>query len=218
MQAGLPAAYSRVELRVNNAGLASGLEPAHETSVEPWEEMLDTRRYSVARAAGSASVDRGAVGAAGHGAVLDPGHIAQHVHEGDSADHQQQHEHQHQGGAPSVRELLAAVVGVIRLVRAVLEHQQAGSSSSLVAHVRDGAAPTDFTRMRGKQSPAALRWRGKSAGLRIKERERRRGDSMRAVLQSRAVYWIIVSLTSGLLLWGWSVALTNLIHGTTVVA
>ena len=41
---------------------------------------------------------------------------------------------------------------------------------------------------------------------------------MTAVLKSRGMYWIIVCLASCLLLWGWSVALTNLIHGTTVVA
>lgn len=37
-------------------------------------------------------------------------------------------------------------------------------------------------------------------------------------LTSRAAYWVIVCLSSCLLLWGWSVALRNLINGTTVVS
>ncbi len=40
--AGLPAEYAAVDLLVNNAGLALGLEPAYEASVEQWEEMVDT--------------------------------------------------------------------------------------------------------------------------------------------------------------------------------
>ncbi len=39
--AALPAAYAQVDLLVNNAGLALGLEPAHEAHVEQWEEMVD---------------------------------------------------------------------------------------------------------------------------------------------------------------------------------
>lgn len=40
--AGLPADCAAVDLLVNNAGLALGLEPAHEARVEQWEEMVDT--------------------------------------------------------------------------------------------------------------------------------------------------------------------------------
>jgi len=40
--ASLPADYAQVDVLVNNAGLALGLEPAHETSIEQWEEMVDT--------------------------------------------------------------------------------------------------------------------------------------------------------------------------------
>jgi 3-hydroxy acid dehydrogenase/malonic semialdehyde reductase len=40
--AGLPAEFAEVDLLVNNAGLGLGLEPAHEASLEDWEEMIDT--------------------------------------------------------------------------------------------------------------------------------------------------------------------------------
>ena len=35
-------AFGRVDVLVNNAGLALGLEPAHRASVEDWEDMIDT--------------------------------------------------------------------------------------------------------------------------------------------------------------------------------
>jgi 3-hydroxy acid dehydrogenase / malonic semialdehyde reductase len=38
----LPAEFSQVDLLVNNAGLALGLEPAHEASLDDWESMVDT--------------------------------------------------------------------------------------------------------------------------------------------------------------------------------
>ena len=40
---------------------------------------------------------------------------------------------------------------------------------------------------------------------------------MKNALNSNVIYWTIVFLASCLLMWGWSVAVTNLIHGTTVV-
>jgi 3-hydroxy acid dehydrogenase/malonic semialdehyde reductase len=40
--AGLPAPFSEVDLLVNNAGLALGLEPAHQVSLDDWEMMIDT--------------------------------------------------------------------------------------------------------------------------------------------------------------------------------
>jgi 3-hydroxy acid dehydrogenase/malonic semialdehyde reductase len=40
--ASLPADFSRVDVLVNNAGLALGLEPAHRASVDEWEQMIDT--------------------------------------------------------------------------------------------------------------------------------------------------------------------------------
>ncbi|MBC7953908.1 MAG: SDR family oxidoreductase [Rhodospirillaceae bacterium] len=40
--AGLPAEFSTIDVLVNNAGLALGLEPAHEANPEDWEVMVDT--------------------------------------------------------------------------------------------------------------------------------------------------------------------------------
>jgi NADP-dependent 3-hydroxy acid dehydrogenase YdfG len=38
----LPVPFGEVEILVNNAGLALGLEPAHEASLDDWEIMVDT--------------------------------------------------------------------------------------------------------------------------------------------------------------------------------
>jgi NADP-dependent 3-hydroxy acid dehydrogenase YdfG len=38
----LPADFAKVDVLVNNAGLALGLEPAHRASLDEWEEMIDT--------------------------------------------------------------------------------------------------------------------------------------------------------------------------------
>jgi 3-hydroxy acid dehydrogenase/malonic semialdehyde reductase len=40
--AALPADFAEVDLLVNNAGLALGLAPAHQASLEDWERMVDT--------------------------------------------------------------------------------------------------------------------------------------------------------------------------------
>jgi 3-hydroxy acid dehydrogenase/malonic semialdehyde reductase len=40
--AGLPAEFAAIDVLVNNAGLALGLEPAHEASLDDWEAMVDT--------------------------------------------------------------------------------------------------------------------------------------------------------------------------------
>ena len=40
--AALPAEWSVVDVLVNNAGLALGLEPAHRALLEDWEQMVDT--------------------------------------------------------------------------------------------------------------------------------------------------------------------------------
>lgn len=40
--ASLAADYAEIDLLVNNAGLALGLEPAHRADVEQWETMVDT--------------------------------------------------------------------------------------------------------------------------------------------------------------------------------
>jgi 3-hydroxy acid dehydrogenase/malonic semialdehyde reductase len=40
--ASLPAGFSEIDLLVNNAGLALGLEPAQTASLDDWESMIDT--------------------------------------------------------------------------------------------------------------------------------------------------------------------------------
>jgi 3-hydroxy acid dehydrogenase/malonic semialdehyde reductase len=38
----LPSEFARVTILVNNAGLALGLEPAYQTSIADWDQMIDT--------------------------------------------------------------------------------------------------------------------------------------------------------------------------------
>ena len=40
--AALPAAFAEVDVLVNNAGLALGLEPAHQCAMADWQQMVDT--------------------------------------------------------------------------------------------------------------------------------------------------------------------------------
>jgi 3-hydroxy acid dehydrogenase/malonic semialdehyde reductase len=40
--AGLPTEFAEIDVLVNNAGLAKGLNPAQEADLEDWEEMIDT--------------------------------------------------------------------------------------------------------------------------------------------------------------------------------
>lgn len=40
--AALPAGFSEIELLINNAGLALGLEPAQQASLDDWDTMIDT--------------------------------------------------------------------------------------------------------------------------------------------------------------------------------
>ncbi len=40
--AALPSPFREVDVLVNNAGLALGLEPAHRASLDEWEQMIDT--------------------------------------------------------------------------------------------------------------------------------------------------------------------------------
>ncbi|SIQ95955.1 3-hydroxy acid dehydrogenase / malonic semialdehyde reductase [Aeromonas sp. RU39B] len=47
--AALPADWQAVDLLVNNAGLALGLEPAHKASMEDWEQMIATNVMGLAR-------------------------------------------------------------------------------------------------------------------------------------------------------------------------
>ena len=47
--AALPAAFAEVDLLVNNAGLALGLEPAHQASLDDWQDMIDTNCTGLVR-------------------------------------------------------------------------------------------------------------------------------------------------------------------------
>ena len=38
----LPLAFRDVDILINNAGLALGIEPAHQTSLDDWEQMIET--------------------------------------------------------------------------------------------------------------------------------------------------------------------------------
>ena len=40
--AGLPLEFSAIDLLVNNAGLALGMQPAYEASLDDWDQMVDT--------------------------------------------------------------------------------------------------------------------------------------------------------------------------------
>ncbi len=40
--AALPAPFAEIDCLINNAGLALGIEPAHKTSLDQWEQMVDT--------------------------------------------------------------------------------------------------------------------------------------------------------------------------------
>jgi 3-hydroxy acid dehydrogenase/malonic semialdehyde reductase len=40
--AGLPAEFAEIDVLINNAGLAAGLEPAQEADITNWERMVDT--------------------------------------------------------------------------------------------------------------------------------------------------------------------------------
>ena len=39
---GLPAAWSKIDILINNAGLGRGVDKIHEARIEDWEEMIDT--------------------------------------------------------------------------------------------------------------------------------------------------------------------------------
>jgi NADP-dependent 3-hydroxy acid dehydrogenase YdfG len=60
--AGLRAPFAEVDLLVNNAGLALGLEPAHRASLDHWQQMIDTNctgLVTVTRAILPGMVERG---------------------------------------------------------------------------------------------------------------------------------------------------------------
>ena len=47
--ANLPAGFTEIDVLVNNAGLALGLEPAHQVNLDDWDTMIDTNVKGLAR-------------------------------------------------------------------------------------------------------------------------------------------------------------------------
>jgi len=71
--AGLPAGWAEIDVLVNNAGLAKGLEPAHQAELADWDQMIETNvtgLVHLTRAVLPGMVERGA----GH--VINIGSIA----------------------------------------------------------------------------------------------------------------------------------------------
>jgi NADP-dependent 3-hydroxy acid dehydrogenase YdfG len=69
----LPSAFAEVDVLVNNAGLALGIEPAHRASLDEWEEMIDTNNrglVTVTRLLVPGMVERG------RGHVVNVGSVA----------------------------------------------------------------------------------------------------------------------------------------------
>ena len=74
--ASLPAAWSQIDVLINNAGLALGTAPAHEASLDDWETMIATNcsgLVAMTRAVLPAMVARGA------GLVINLGSVAGHM-------------------------------------------------------------------------------------------------------------------------------------------
>ncbi|WP_370947680.1 SDR family oxidoreductase [Amycolatopsis sp. cg5] len=71
--ANLPAEFAEVDVLINNAGLAKGLEPAHRANLDDWDQMIDTNCKGLvycSRAALPGMVERG------RGHVINLGSIA----------------------------------------------------------------------------------------------------------------------------------------------
>ena len=72
---GLPREWAAIDVLVNNAGLAAGLEPLHEGDADDWDRMLDTNVRGLLNV--TRPVVRGMVGR-GCGHVINIGSIAGH--------------------------------------------------------------------------------------------------------------------------------------------
>ena len=73
MMATLPSAWQNIDVLVNNAGLALGLEPAHQAHLEDWDTMIATNcqgLVTMTRAVLPGMVDRG------RGLVINLGSVA----------------------------------------------------------------------------------------------------------------------------------------------
>jgi len=70
---GLPPAFAEIDLLVNNAGLAKGLEPAQRASLDDWDQMIDTNCKGLVYA--TRAVLPGMV-ARGRGHVINIGSVA----------------------------------------------------------------------------------------------------------------------------------------------
>jgi len=71
--ASLPAAWQEIDVLINNAGLALGIEPAHKASLDEWETMIATNckgLVTMTRAVLPGMVARG------HGTVINIGSVA----------------------------------------------------------------------------------------------------------------------------------------------
>ncbi|KIF80958.1 SDR family NAD(P)-dependent oxidoreductase [Noviherbaspirillum autotrophicum] len=71
--ASLPAAWQEIDVLINNAGLALGIEPAHKASLDDWETMISTNctgLVTITRALLPAMVARG------RGTVINIGSVA----------------------------------------------------------------------------------------------------------------------------------------------
>lgn len=69
----LPAEWREIDVLINNAGLALGIEPAHKASLDEWETMIDTNckgLVTVTRALLPAMVERGS------GTIINIGSVA----------------------------------------------------------------------------------------------------------------------------------------------